>query len=149
FYGWYVGKLGSVHAHILPYCEGGKFYFAHKEGDTLQNAANLGAHASYYNSPLDPSAPDGVFPKTKVGTTSFICNVNAFWFTETSSAKEVKYGPWAIGLQRMPASYLNGTSNSVLFATACGNASATADGAGAGNVKGNHNWSNGYAHFPN
>src|SRR5262249_21759589 len=151
FYGWYNGKLGSIHAHILPYIEGVTIFNQFPMGMTLQNASSLGAFPPFM-SPLDLSAPDGTFPGTNVGITNYICNVNAFWFTGTMCNPpfpgDAALG-YAVGVQRMPGSYLNGTSNSVFFATAVGDASATADGRGAGNVKGNHNYSNGYAHFPN
>jgi len=89
------GMSGSrtLFFHILPYID----------GLTLYNATNQTNAFQPYISPLDPSSGDGTANGGN-GITSYLLNANCF--------------PTGPTYSRMPGSFPNGTSNTILFATA-------------------------------
>jgi hypothetical protein len=89
------GKTGTLHYHLLPYIEEGPAY----------KAADLTANIPTMRNAADRSIPDGGVYKKTWATTNYAANWLVF-----------QGGPRAGKHARIPVSFPDGTSNTLLFA---------------------------------
>jgi prepilin-type N-terminal cleavage/methylation domain-containing protein len=131
-YGWFStasnnpqsgAGYGSVLYHLLPFLEQDNLYKAGSGSYTIngttyqaytpiQNAAVYGALVAVYKCPSDPTNVDGHPVGIADGASSYACNFFAFG-TAASTYPVPKWDWW--GSNRIPATFTDGTSNTVLF----------------------------------
>jgi prepilin-type N-terminal cleavage/methylation domain-containing protein len=109
-YGTYAGAFGTVFYHILPYIEQQNVY-----KDSAGNSFNNGTHTKpmiLYQCPSDPTNTfSGILnPGNPWGTSSYGANFQVFGYPQGGDN-----GNDMQGGARFPATFTDGTSNTILF----------------------------------
>jgi prepilin-type N-terminal cleavage/methylation domain-containing protein len=133
FYGLYAGKFASIHYHLLPFIEGNNIWNLTAIGGTcVENSSPAASNPAFlpYNSPLDGTQGDATDGASH-GVTNYLANPWAFGLPAPTNQPSTTPATYTLpvppttspptggaGYTRMPASFGQGTSNTVIYATA-------------------------------
>ena len=135
--------LGNVFFHLLPYVQHrGLYETSRYQGGSprqdfffyLANDVHK-KHVPLYNCPADPTWTDGVNPATNYAPSSYAANYQVFGVTGRDFVNF-----YAQGKPRLPASFRDGTSQTILFAEKYASCSITAEANGGKAFRGGCHW---------